>query len=266
MKKKYGSILLLIFIFLLAACNNESENESNTAEIEDVKKSENNENETTENENTEAELMSEDEIKATVEENLDKMEEIVQADFDQSLMPIDETTFAPDTGSEQAEALVNQTKKDFKNLVAEETLDEWVRHYLYSSYISYHKEYLNSDEIHTRFEVMNQSADHFEISFITLEDNGSLANIAGTHLLYYIKENDNWVFEKRIYFSPEEKPLHLTFEDIEEHHNKLIDGDFEFEAIQETDIDGINHLVYRIGNEYYARNEHNSTFNYEVIE
>src|SRR5699024_6650597 len=158
MKKKYGSILLLIFIFLLAACNNESENESNTAEIEDVKKSENNENETTENENTEAELMSEDEIKATVEENLDKMEEIVQSDFEQRLMPIDETTFAPDTGSEQAEALVNQTKKDFKNLVAEETLDEWVRHYLYSSYISYHKEYLNSDEIHTRFEVMNQSA------------------------------------------------------------------------------------------------------------
>src|SRR5699024_12797094 len=98
-------------------CNNESENESNTAEIEDVKKSENNENETTENENTEAELMSEDEIKATVEENLDKMEEIVQADFDQSLMQIDETTLAPDTVSEQAEALVNQTKKDFKNIV-----------------------------------------------------------------------------------------------------------------------------------------------------
>src|SRR5699024_11132747 len=95
MRKKYGSILLLIFIFLLAACNNESENESNTAEIEDVKKSEDNENETTEEVNTEEkELMSEDEIKTTVEENLDKMEEIVQADFDQSLMPIDETTFA----------------------------------------------------------------------------------------------------------------------------------------------------------------------------
>src|SRR5699024_11230529 len=71
MKKKYGSILLLIFIFLLAACNNESENESNTAEIEDVKKSEDNEKETTENEITEEELMSEDEIKATVEENLE---------------------------------------------------------------------------------------------------------------------------------------------------------------------------------------------------
>src|SRR5690625_804158 len=267
MKKKYGSILLLIFIFLLAACNNENENESNTAEIEDVKKSEDNENETTEEVNTEKkELMSVDEIKTTVEENLDKMEEIVQADFDQSLMTIDETTFAPDTGSEQAEELVNETKKDFKNLVAEETLDEWVRHYLYSSYISYHKEYLNSDEIHTRFEVMNQSADHFEISFITLEDNGGLANIAGTHLLYYVKKNDNWVFQRRVFFTPEEKPLHLTFEDIEEHHNKLIDGDFEFEAIQETDIDGINHLVYRIGNEYYARNEHNSTFNYEVVD
>src|SRR5699024_434736 len=196
MRKKYGSILLLIFIFLLAACNNESENESNTAEIEDVKKSEDNENETTEEVNTEEkELMSEDEIKTTVEENIDKMEE-----------------------------LVNETKKDFKNLVAEETLDEWVRHYLYSSYISYHKEYLNSDEIHTRFEVMNQSADHFEISFITLEDNGGLANIAGTHLLYYVKKNDNWVFQRRVFFTPEEKPLHLTFEDIEEHHNKLIDG------------------------------------------
>src|SRR5690625_5286593 len=104
MKKKYGSILLLIFIFLLAACNNESENESNTAEIEDVKKSENNENETTENENTEAELMSEDEIKATVEENLDKMEEIVQADFDKSLMRMNETPFPPATGTDQAEA------------------------------------------------------------------------------------------------------------------------------------------------------------------
>src|SRR5699024_8882217 len=267
MRKKYGSILLLIFIFLLAACNNESENESNTAEIEDVKKSEDNENETTEEVNTEEkELMSEDEIKTTVEENLDKMEEIVQADFDQSLMPIDETTFAPDTGSEQAEELVNETKEDFKNLVAEETLDEWVRHYLYSSYISYHKEYLNSDEIHTRFEVMNQSTDHFEISVITLEDNGGLANIAGTHLLYYKKENNYWVSAKIIHFSPDDAPLHLTFEDIEERHEKLIDGDFEFEAIQETDIDAINHLVYRIGNEYYARNEHNSTFNYEMID
>src|SRR5699024_2413946 len=159
---------------------------------------------------------------------------------------------------------------------------------------------------------------HFEISFITLEDNGDLANIAGTHLLYYVKKNDNWVFQRRVFFTPEEKPLnltfedieehhnklidgdfefetiqvtdidesnnnnlifqirvfitpeekplHLKFEDIEEHHNKLIDGDFEFEAIQETDIDGINHLVYRIGNEYYARNEHNSTFNYEVVD
>src|SRR5690625_701086 len=112
MKKKYGSILLLIFIFLLAACNNENENESNTAEIEEVKKSEDNEKETTENEITEEELMSEDEIKATVEENLDKMEEIVQTDFDQSLMRIDETTFAPDTSSEQAEAIVNQTRSE----------------------------------------------------------------------------------------------------------------------------------------------------------
>src|SRR5699024_2646277 len=118
------------------------------------------------------------------------------------------------------------------------------------SYISYHKEYLNSDEIHTRFEVMNQSADHFEISFITLEDNGSLANIAGTHLLYYIKENDNWVLEKRIYFSTEEKPLHITFEDIEEHHNKLINRDCEIKASQETDKDSIKHLVNRISNEY----------------
>src|SRR5699024_12784030 len=98
------------------------------------------------------------------------------------------------------------------------------------SYISYHKEYLNSDEIHTRFEVMNQSTDHFEISFITLEDNGGLANIAGTHLLYYIKENDNWVFEKRIYFSTEEKPLHITFEDIEKQQEKLIDRDISFVA------------------------------------
>src|SRR5699024_4819992 len=159
MKKKYGSILLSIFIFLLAACNNESENEFNTAEIEDVKKSEDKEKETTENEITEEELMSEDEIKATVEENLDTREEIVQTDFNQSSMPIDETTFDTDTRSEQAEAIANQTKEGFKNLVAEEPLDEWVRHYLYSSYISYHKEYLNSDEIHTRFEVMNQSTD-----------------------------------------------------------------------------------------------------------
>src|SRR5699024_12258875 len=131
----------------------------------------------------------EDKNKASIEENLDKMEEIVQADFDQSLMPIDETTFAPDTGSEQAEALVNQTKKDFKNLVAEETLDEGVRHYLYSSYISYHKEYLNSDEIHTCFEVMNKSTDHFEISFITLEDNDGLVNIECKHLIDYKIEN-----------------------------------------------------------------------------
>src|SRR5699024_5212203 len=180
MKKKYGSILLLIFIFLLAACNNENENESNTAEIEDVKKSEDNENETTEEVNKEKkELMSVDKNKTTVEKKKEKKEKKNKTDNNKRKMTIYETTFAPNTGSEQAEELVNETKKDFKNLVAEETLDEWVRHYLYSSYISYHKEYLNSDEIHTRFEVMNQSADHFEISFITLEDNGGLANIAG---------------------------------------------------------------------------------------
>src|SRR5699024_12282558 len=114
-----------------------------------------------------------------------------------SLMPIDETTFAPDTSSEQAEAIVNQTKEDFKNLVAEETLDEWVRHYLYSSYISYHKEYLNSDEIHTRFEVMNQSTDHFEIIFITLKDNNGINNIASKQHTYYVKKNDNTVFQQR---------------------------------------------------------------------
>src|SRR5690625_6824810 len=99
-----------------------------------------------------------------------------------------------------------------------------------------------------------------------IKNNDRLSNYTLLNNINYIKENHKCVVEKRIYFSPKEKPLHLTFEDIEEHHNKLIDGDFEFEAIQETDIDGINHLVYRIGNEYYARNEHNSTFNYEVIE
>lgn len=259
MKKSYLGILFLLFTFLLIACSNETEKEPNVSEVEDVKNSD-------DEKVQKAIPMSDEQIKEIIINNLDQMESSIQKDFDESLMPIDENTFAEGESNTETEDIVEKTKKDFENLVATDTLDEWVRHYLYSAYISYHKEYLNTDDIQTRFEVLNQSNDKFEISFINLESNGGLSYIAGTQHLFYIKENGHWVLQDREFFNPDVKPLDLTFKDLNEYYSQFDEDNIKFEAIEETNVNGENYLIYKLGDEYYARNATDSMYNYEIVE
>lgn len=250
---KYAWILMLLFSFLLIGCNTNTETEPTIKKVE--KSDEENDEKT----------MSDEHIKDIIKTNLDKMEDRVQADFDESLMPIDENTFAAGKSSEKTENIVDETKEDFEHLVAANLLDEWVRCYLYSTYVSYHREYLNSDEIQTRFEVLDQSDDHFEVSFITLENEGGISYLAGTQHLHYIKENEHWVIEDIEFITPDEKPLNLTFDDLKEYYSQFNEGNLSFEAIEETEIDGVTYLVYKIDNLYYARNVNDSMYNYEII-
>lgn len=259
MKKSYLGILFLLFTFLLVACSNETEKEPNVSEVEDVKNSD-------DEKVKKAIPLSDEQIKDIIINNLDQMESSIQKDFDESLMPIDENTFSEGESNTETESIVDKTKKDFENLVATDILDEWVRHYLYSAYISYHKEYLNTDDIQTRFEVLNQSDDNFEISFINLESNGGLSYIAGTQHLFYIKENGHWLLHDMEFFNPDVKPLDLTFKDLKEYYSQFNEDNIKFEAIEETNVNGEKYLIYKLGDEYYARNATDSTYNYEIIE
>lgn len=251
----YKWLLLLLFSFLLIGCNTNTETEP-TIKVKNVEKSD---------EENDEKTMSDAHIKDIIKTNLDEMEYSVQTNFDESLMPIDETTFAAGESSEKAENIVSETKKDFEHLVAASILDEWVRCYLYSAYVSYHREYLNSDDIQARFEVLDQSDDQFEISFITLENEGGVSYLAGTQHLYYIKENEHWVIEEHEFITPEEEPLNLTFDDLKEYYSQFNEGQLSFEAIEETEVDGVTYLVYKIDGQHYARNVDDSMYNYEII-
>lgn len=268
MKKIYLFVILLLLTLLLFGCNTEAENGSNDSANEKIESNKDVEElDTSEEENVEeSKLMSDEEIKEIIKNNLDEMEHSVQANFDESIMPINETTFAAGESSVKAESIVSNTKNDFENLVAQDALDKWVRIYLYSAYISYHREYLNSDDLHTRFEVVNQSDDQFEVSFINLENDSGVSYIAGTQHLFYINENDSWVIQKREYISPEEKPLHLTFDDLKEYYSQFDEDKIKFEAIEETEVNGIKYLIYKLDNQYHARNVNDSMYNYEILD
>lgn len=247
--RNYLWIVLLLSTLLLVACSNETEKESDVVKVQKI------------------ELLSDEKIKDIVLNNLDQMDESVREDFDETLVPIDESILEPDKSTKEIEKLVEKTKVKFENLVSSETMDEWVRNYLYTVYISFHIENLRSDNIHSRFEVLNKSEDSFDVSFISLAaDDGGVSYSGGTYHLYYVKENDHWVFKNIDFLNAEEKPLNLTFEYLEEYYNKFDEGNSDFEAIEEVEIDGEKYLVFKIDSIYKALSTIDSENNYELAE
>lgn len=253
-KKNYVWIVLLLSTLLLVACN-KAEEESSIEEIEEVE---------------DLELLSDEKIKGIVLNNLNQLEESVAEDFDEMLMAkVVESVLDTDKNTEEVEKLVEMTKEKFKNLVSTEKMDEWVRMFLYSSYVSLHKEYLNSTDIHARFEVVYQSEDSFEVTFISLADDAFLYEGRTNHL-HYVKENGHWVFQKAEFFNTQEKPFNLTFEDLGEYHAKFDEINpevlAEFEAIEEVEVAGESYLIFKTYDRYNARNTIDSKFNTEVAE
>lgn len=56
----------------------------------------------------------------------------------------------------------------------------------------------------------------------------------------------------------DEKSLDLTFDDLKEYYTHFNGSNAKFEAIEGTEVDGATYLIYKLDDEYYARNTDDS--------
>ena len=282
MKKTYRLIGLLLIMFSLVACAGADEEagvvEDPETEVEaaepaeetnEIEEAEDIEEEVEEIEQVkEFEPLADQEVEKIVIDNLDRMS-ASQDEYDyQAMMGIvNDSIIDPAQDTDEVTKVLEATKEQFKRLVADEILDEWTRSYLADFYWTMSIQHLHSGDISARFEVLEQSDDHFTASFIRMAD-GAGYYPAGTYQLDYVKENGFWVFLDVNFTSAEEKPLNITMNEVREHYRRYDTNDAEvlsfFEPVEEVVEDGENYLVYKAHNYIHARDVVDSEYNFEV--
>lgn len=208
------------------------------------------------------------EIEKIVINNLDQMDASQDAyDYQETMGIVNDSILEPELDTEEVTEILEATKEKFQRLVADEILDEWTRDYLATFYWTMSRQHLHSDDISARFEVLDQSEDHFTASFIRMADEAGYYP-AGTYELDYVKENGFWVFLDINFISAEEKPLNITMNEVREYYRGYDTNNAEvlsfFEPVEEIVVDGESYLVYKAFNYIYARNVLDSEYNFEV--
>ncbi len=268
MKMTYRLIALLLIMFSLVACGG-TDGEAGTVEEPDVEvEALVEETDEVEEEVEEFKPLTNQEIEKIVINNLDQMDASQDAYDYQAMMGIvNDSIIDPAQDTDEVTKVLEATKEQFKRLVADEILDEWTRSYLADFYWTMSIQHLHSGDISARFEVLEQSDDHFTASFIRMAD-GAGYYPAGTYQLDYVKENGFWVFLDVNFTSAEEKPLNITMNEVREHYQRYDTNDAEvlsfFEPVEEVVEDGENYLVYKAHNYIHARNVLDSEYNFEV--
>ena len=217
MEKTYRLIGLLLIVFSLVACSG-ADGETTVVDEPELEVETEAPVEEAEEEVEVFRPLSDQEIEKIVINNLDRMDASQDESVYHEVMAIvNETIMDPEQDTEEVMRLVEATKGKFKYLVSEEIIDDWTRDYLATFYWTMSRQHLHSDDISARFEVLDQSEDHFTASFIRMAD-GAGYYPAGTYELDYVKENGFWVFLDINFISAGKRPLNITMNEVREYY------------------------------------------------
>ncbi|GAB3055965.1 DUF3298 and DUF4163 domain-containing protein [Virgibacillus ainsalahensis] len=286
--KKYWGLIVLIGMFLLAACG---QAETVALDEEEVKEEVNEESEDTGETANESEPEEEDDepsttVEADVEEMtaaeeepvfdemsteevkdimLDNFEELDQVMKDLHNDYYNEWFGAewaenPDNDPEGYEKAYGIVSERFSDLVTEEEMEDMVFRYIYAYFYDTHLSgKLDENQVNIRFEVLEQTEDSFTVSYITLGNGYPM--FPGTSELQYEKVDGNWKFNGEEYTSPDEEPLNLTSDDFNDYKNgESVTAEF----VEEVEVDGETFIILKFGEVYEARNVATSELNYEL--
>lgn len=269
MKRSYRLIGIVLLMLVLAACGGADEEAVAVEEPETETEAGAPVEETDEVEEVEeVKPLTNQEIEKIVINNLDQMDASQDAyDYQETMGIVNDSILEPELDTEEVTEILEATKEKFQRLVADEILDEWTRSYLADFYWTMSRQHLHSDDISARFEVLDQSEDHFTASFIRMAD-GAGYYPAGTYELDYVKENGFWVFLDINFISAGKRPLNITMNEVREYYDRFDQTNGEvisfFEAIEEVEVNGENYLIYKAFNNIHARNVVDSEYNFEV--
>ena len=269
MKRSYRLIGIVLLMLVLAACGGADEEAVAVEEPETETEAGAPVEETDEVEEVEEfKLLTNQEIEKIVINNLDQMDASQDAyDYQETMGIVNDSIIDPAQDTDEVTKVLEATKEQFKRLVADEILDEWTRSYLADFYWTMSRQHLHSDDISARFEVIDQSEDHFTASFIRLAD-GAGYFPAGTYQLDYVKENGYWVFLDVNFTDAVRKPLNINMNEVREYYNRFDRTNGEvlsfFEAVEEVEVNGETYLIYKAFDTIHARNVVDSEYNYEV--
>lgn len=269
MKRSYRLIGIVLLMLVLAACGGADEEAVAVEEPEAETEAGAPVEETDEVEEVEEfKPLTNQEIEKIVINNLDQMDASQDAyDYQETMGIVNDSILEPELDTEEVTEILEATKEKFQRLVADEILDEWTRDYLATFYWTMSRQHLHSDDISARFEVLDQSEDHFTASFIRMAD-GAGYYPAGTYELDYVKENGFWVFLDINFISAGKRPLNITMNEVREYYRGYDTNNAEvlsfFEPVEEIVVDGESYLVYKAFNYIYARNVLDSEYNFEV--
>src|SRR5699024_8368773 len=275
MRKMYFVILLSITL-LLVACNDEAlvqqSNHQTDKEIRYAKLLTEDEL----NEQKEAKLEEKDdrneEKETTHQRDIDEVTDIVQRNLkdieekmpnywdrvDDTLQIIDQMQLErPKDDNKQQRKLLKDAQSRLKDEITKDSLEELSRYFLIMGHGSMHKDYVHVGDLHARFSVTNETENSFDFTFITIDDVIAGFAIPGETTLSY-EYNNKWRLADIVHIYPNEKPLNITFEDIEEYYERFMDSDFEFRPIEEETVNGVTYLTYQIDDHTITRNAETS--------
>lgn len=212
--------------------------------------------------------LTDEEIYNIVINNLNKMESRMLETYDERLGIRSELIYLDNVPKEIGQKIEN-TKYILTDLVSKNYLDDWAKFYLYDHHVSNKKSYLNVENIHTRFKVIEKNQTQFKVSFLSIskfEDDNIYAT--GTMYLTYIFEDNNWVLDNAEYITATEEALNLSFDDLEEYYFKFEGINSNFNSLEEVEHEGEKYLIYELGEDnkkFFARNVKDSTFNQDIL-
>lgn len=256
--RKLVLIGLLFFSIMLVACgqsSNEDELSREQSQLEDEKPTE------------EKEYMSENEVKLTVIENLDAIDERMlelheDHFYTDDHWEIQDTIFDSKNDDKAVKKALSVTKNKLKKLITKDELEDMARAKLYDYFRHLEGASLSSSNIATRFEVIDQTPKSFEVSFLDLETEAGYSP-AGTFIVQYEKKRKQWQFNGYEFISADKKPLKLTYEDLEEAYNN---DESKLEYIDEVKTPNGTYIVVEQYDHQFGVHVDNSTIDYEFDE
>lgn len=281
--RKVYFVILLSFSLLLSACNEAVVHQSNHQADKEVRyaklltKDELNEQKEAKLEKKEKEGQQDkkkeivhqrdiNEVTDIVRRNLRNIEEKMPHHWDKvdgTLQLIDQMHLdRTKNDNKQQKELLKDAQSRLKDELTKEGLEELSRYFLITGHSSMHKDYVHVDDLHARYAVTNETETSFDFTFITVDDADAGFSIPGETTLSYEYDGNKWRLADLKQFFPNEKPLNITFDDLEEYYDRYTNGSLVFRPIEEEKINRVTYLTYQIEDRTLTRNAETSMVEY----
>ncbi|MBP1971359.1 flagellar biosynthesis GTPase FlhF [Virgibacillus natechei] len=241
MLKKSNLLLLFLLVLLLSACNedvdaNEAQNENQDEEST---------HEEQEEETAELEV---EEVQQIMEENVKEIHRIMSQIHDENYLEWTQQEWSMDIENEGEEfqAAFAIVRESLTELMTDNGLDQQVEHLLRSYFCGCdtYGVFMETDT-QINIEIMDQSEDRFQATSMTLGSE-ALIHHGWTNEWHFKMEGENWKLDEYHRIDPDEEPLDLTFDDLQNAFRDYETGEIkEMELVDETEIGGERFIIIK---------------------